>query len=51
MSRESDEVGNKQHDEQFGVQPGNPDHVGYPGEAPLVPVDISAEINQLLSII
>jgi hypothetical protein len=35
MSRESEELGEKQHNEQFGVQPGNPDHVGYPGEDPL----------------
>jgi hypothetical protein len=32
MSRESDELGERQHNQQFLVQPGNPDDVGYPGE-------------------
>lgn len=37
MSRESNEVGEEQHNAQFHFQPGNPDDTGYPGEPEGVP--------------
>lgn len=55
-SREADEVGKKQHDEQFGDRgKGDVDAYGYPGEDPLPDYQNKngatlAEINQLLSI-
>ena len=57
MSREKDEMGEKQHNEQFGPRgAGDPDWYGYPGEAPLVDnqnkdADTSAETNLESSII